>query len=178
VRKVILLGTSHTIQRGENSPEQFKQLIANEFLKHRFAGIAEEIDDRSVYLAEEFCKQNGLKYRCIEPNAQERRDLSIPSANDIVLEIQEDFGEQYPGISYWPADPSAENIPSEVWKAYSERTEASYRAREAEWLDRIVKFDVWPVLCLCGAHHFLPFSELLRSKGIQVTESHQDWMPA
>lgn len=177
VRNVILLGTSHPLQRGENSPEQFRQLIAEAFSHHGFAGIAEEIDNHSVYLAEEFCKQNGLKYRCIEPTAQERKELGIPTANEIIFNMLMDFGDEYPEINLWPRNPSAETLPDEVWKSFHEQTENSYRDREAVWLERITEFNVWPVLCICGAHHFLPFSELLRSAGIVVTELHPDWSP-
>lgn len=177
MKKVVLLGTSHSIQRGKNSPEQFVKLIEDEFSKSRFQGITEEIEKGSNYIAEEFCSQNQLKYLCMEPDEGERRDKGIPSANEIVREIMDEFDEKYPDISMWPSDPSAATLPGEVWKIYSERTESSYRAREAVWLERLVAFNVWPVLCICGANHFTPFANLMIAEGIQVTELHKDWEP-
>lgn len=177
MKNVILLGTFHSIQRGKNSPEQFRALIEDEYLRSRFAGIAEEIENDSIYIAEEFCRQNRLKYLCMEPNQQERREMGIPSANEIVFEIIDEFNEQYPGICMWPSNPGPESLPSEVWRKYAERTESSYRAREAVWLERLIAFDVWPVLCICGANHFTPFSQIMLTEGLQVTKLHMGWEP-
>lgn len=177
MKKVVLLGTSHSIQRGKSSPEQFRKLIEGEFSKSKFQGIAEEIDKGSKYIAEEFCSQNQLEYLCMEPDQSERRNKGISSANEIVFEIMDEFDEKHPGIRMWPSDPSPATLPGEVWKIFSERTESSYRAREAVWLEKLVAFNVWPVLCICGANHFAPFAILMIAEGIQVTELHQDWEP-
>lgn len=177
MKKVILLGTSHSIQRGDNSPESFRNLIEAEFGKSKFLGIAEEIDNGNTYIAERFCNEKGLKYLRLEPDQQERIALGIPSANNIVFEVIEEFDEKHPTIRIWPSDPSPETLPSEVWEAYNQRIETSYRTREAEWLKRLMTFDVWPVLCICGANHFIPFTKLMLGAGIIVRELHSDWEP-
>lgn len=177
MKKVILLGTCHSIQRGENSPELFQSLIEAEFEKSRFLGIAEEIDNGNTYFAEKFCNKKGLKYLRMEPDQQERITLGIQSAHNIVFEVIEEFDEKHPEIRMWPSDPSPETLPSEVLEAYNQRIETSYRAREAEWLQRLLTFNISPVLCICGANHFTPFTKLMRGAGIIVKELHSDWEP-
>jgi hypothetical protein len=178
MKEVILLGTSHSIQRGEKSPDQFQELIKHVYAESRFVCIAEEIENGNIYIAERFCNLNNLIYLCIEPDPQERIDLDIPSANQIAFQVIDEFDEKYPEIGMWPENPSEESLPSEVWKKYSKLTESSYRAREAEWLKRLVSFNLWPVLCICGANHFKHFSELLCANGIQVTPLSNDWEPS
>ena len=59
--KAILLGTTHSIQRGKNCPEQFRNLLEIEYRSRKIQAIAEEIDKDSVYVAETFCIENQLK---------------------------------------------------------------------------------------------------------------------
>lgn len=178
MNKVLLLGTSHPIQRGESSPEQFEKLIKGVYTETNFVGIVEEIDNGSDYIAKKFCNKNQLKYLCIEPDQQERTSLGIPSANEIVFKIIDEFDTKYPEICMWPSNPSQETLPNEVWERYYHLIESSYRARETEWLKRLTSLSLSPLLCICGASHFKPFFELLCANDIEVTMLSNDWEPS
>ena len=43
MKKIVLLGTSHSIQRGENSPNQFRDLLVQLCTRDNVKVIAEEI---------------------------------------------------------------------------------------------------------------------------------------
>jgi hypothetical protein len=49
-----------------------------------------------------------------------------------------------------------------------QRTQQTYRQREAEWFRRITDKNIWPVLVICGAEHYAPFIDLLKHSGIDV----------
>jgi len=51
----------------------------------------------------------------------------------------------------------------------------SYRKREKYWLGIIEKFNVWPVLHVCGANHSIEFEKLVKGKDINATLLHKDW---
>lgn len=131
MKEVILLGTSHSIQRGKRSPEEFGLLLSSVYKNSGFSAIAEEIDDSSTYIAEYFCTESKVEYRNVEPSPEDLRNRDIPTANDIVYGIMNEYDEQYPEIGLWPSVPSQDSLPDEVWLEYYKRSESSYRAREA-----------------------------------------------
>lgn len=178
MKRVVLLGTSHDIQRGRRVPDAFSALLQRTFEETKFASIAEEIDAESKYVAERFCNDNGLAYVCIEPTREDRIRLGIPSASQIVLQIMDEFSDEYPEISVWPSDPNEANLPAEVWGRYRELDAAQYRARESVWLEKMFDMESWPCLCIIGANHFNHYLRLLIQSGFDVVELSADWEPA
>lgn len=172
---VVLLGTAHSIQRGENDPSAFRVVLMGECKKHKVRAIAEEIDNGPDTVASMLAADLHMWHLCVDPDDKERLERGIES--DCRFDIVCKYGDQYPQIKIWPREPSAENLPAEVWEEYDRRTSESYRMREQVWLEKITIFDKWPLLFICGANHFREFSKLLEASGHHVIEPHEDWAP-
>jgi len=177
VREVTLLGTSHDIQRGDRLSRKFKILLLNSIKNGGFSCVAEEIDDARSYIAENICNEIGISHLVVEPTPTEAEKLGIENDNKITYRIQNLFWEEIEKNGGWPAEPSADSLPTNIWTQYSEELEASYRAREQEWYKRIAKVNNWPLLFICGASHYTPFKKKLESSGILVTELCMHWDP-
>jgi hypothetical protein len=175
VNTVALLGTSHSIQRGE---QLFLTLLENTFIGIRYQSIAEEIDRNAIYLAETFCIQNKLTYTCIEPSPEERVELGIASLSNITFQIMNEFEDEHPELSIWPSDANESTLPSDVWNRYSELSDIQHRAREQIWKDRLLELNLWPCLCIIGADHYTPFKQLLVRAGLRVIDIASDWEPS
>lgn len=50
-----------------------------------------------------------------------------------------------------------------------------FRKRETVWCDRLLSFDKWPVLFVCGANHVESFSSLLAERGLDVEVLESCW---
>lgn len=172
---VVLFGTEHTIQRGENAPTVFRAVLMKECEKHKVKATAEEIDSGFDTVASTLAAGLSIEYLCADPDSNERFERDIQS--DCRLDITLEYSDRYPEIAIFPKDPSKENLPAEVWQEYDNRTNESYRMREKIWLEKIVSFDKWPLLFICGADHFQEFSKLLSATGYRVIESQEHWEP-
>lgn len=172
---VVLLGTAHTIQRGENDPATFKSVLIEDCKRHKIKGIAEEINKGIDTVASKLAEELKLGHLYADPDNDERVQRGIES--DCRLDLVFKYGDRYPGIRAWPKEESKDNLPEEVWEEYNKRTSISYRLRERAWLEKIIAFDQWPLLFICGADHFREFSKLLSGSGYRVIESHKDWAP-
>jgi len=172
---VVLLGTAHTIQRGENAPTLFRAVLMKEWEKHKVKAIAEEIDNGLDTVASTLAADLSIEYLYADPDSNERFERGIQS--DCRLDIVLEYSDRYSEIAIWPKEPSKENLPAEVWNEYDKRTNESYRMREQVWLEKIVSFDKWPLLFICGAIHFQEFSKLLVATGYRLIESQEDWAP-
>jgi len=172
---VVLLGTAHTIQRGENAPTAFRAILIEECNKHKIRAIAEEIEKGVDTVASILAADLHIGHLYADPDYNERVERGIET--DCRLDIVHEYGDRYPEIRIWPREPSQDNLPAEVWIEYERRTAESYRIREQVWLEKISSHDTWPLLFICGANHFREFSKLLAASGCHVIESHQDWAP-
>ena len=150
---VFLLGTSHTIQRDQKRGD-FRQYISDLVKEHNLVAIGEEID--GVSIASEISASLQLTYKNIEPTPAERNCLGIPSLGMIEHDIHLEYDD-------------VQSNDAKLERAC--RKEKSFRAREAEWLIRIKDMNTFPLLIICGAHHFKPFGDLLRANGIVVNEA-------
>ena len=160
MKKVILIGTSHTIQRGKSLNPDFRNYV--ECLVRAYApqAIAEELEQTAASVASQIATLVGLPYFIIEPTVEERKQLGIPSINEIDNHIFMGF----------------EDITSlEARDESIKYKESAYRARENEWFRRLNKINKWPVLVICGAAHYTPFSDLLQKNGIDVIAECEDW---
>ena len=122
-------------------------------------GIAEEIDV-SDSIVSKLADGLGLEYKIIEPNEQERIALGIDSLNQIELSIFMEFDD---------ADSP------EATAECESRNKAAFRAREKEWLERIITMQGKQLLVICGANHITPFYELLKSNDVNALVECQLW---
>jgi len=170
MKTALLLGTNHPIQRGEKQKDSFKSYLVKLCFTYKVKAIAEEIDDKDRYVAEDLCDVHNIKYKIIEPTLSERLGLRIENINDVIREVMERYE-----ISEWPDKPSADSLSPEAYKEYDTRTQTIFRKRESEWLRRINKLDIWPVLIICGADHYESFYKLLVASGINVVNKENKW---
>jgi len=61
------------------------------------------------------------------------------------------------------------------FKDVDDRIQRAYRMREKLWLERLLAFNSWPLLFICGAKHVQGFRRLLEQNGIEVVIFAQDW---
>lgn len=170
MKEAVLLGTCHTIQRGNDQKDCFKAYIEYLCETHKIEAIAEEIDDKNISIANKIANEFNITHRIIEPTEEENKSLKIELEHEIFFQLM-----NLHGIDSFPEKPYYKNMPPEVYKEYNTRLENTYREREAEWLKRIEELDTWPVLIICGTIHYQPFYELLVSKGISVTKEGIKW---
>jgi len=171
MKKVILLGTEHSIQRGQNFPDLFTSILVEECEKNKVNAIAEEIIEGEETVASKFASDRQLKYLYADPNKEDRLKGGIPTRIDVEMTFK--YMDKYPEVAIW----NEETLPTEVREEFSKRTEKAHRMREKVWLENILNFDHWPLLFICGADHFDEFSKLLKTSKIQVVESHKHWIP-
>ncbi|WP_347990152.1 hypothetical protein [Methylomonas sp. AM2-LC] len=175
---VILIGTTHPIQLGESSLDLFKKVLREQCQSHRVEGVAEEIKngDATVALALAAELQPPIPHLYADPDIKERMEHGMPSnIADIILGLQNEYAARFPEIRCWPRNASSENLPQEVWNEYLKRSNDADRMREQIWLNKIISFDKWPLLFICGADHFIEFSKLLKQNGVRVVEVNKDW---
>ena len=62
MKKVILVGTSHTIQRGNSKAQEFESYIKELCSSYNVNAIAEEIDNKDNYICFDICIWLYLKF--------------------------------------------------------------------------------------------------------------------
>ena len=163
MKKAILLGTSHPIQRGKLKKDSFYSHLHELCKTYNIKAIAEEIDDECTYIAEDVSTRLNIKYQIIEPNEEERIELGIEDRAIIDYEFEFKY------------KVDIDKLPPKVHEEHDKRTQDVYRKRESEWLKRVLKLDTWPVLIICGADHYQPFFELLSKEGIETVKESSKW---
>jgi hypothetical protein len=158
LNKVILIGTSHPIQRNFQRTD-FPEYINETIRKHGVCGIAEEIDINDSVISN-ISNYLNLEYKIIEPNSQERIAIGIDSLNQIEHSIFMEFNDH-------------ESL--EATTECEARKQSAYRRREQEWLRRIRTMKKNPLLVVCGANHIFPFFDLLKSDGFNVIVECEIW---
>ena len=174
MRTLVLVGTAHKFQRPVNGPyiegiALFRDMIHDLCRQHEIAAIGEEMswyalqeENVTASVAQRVCALLGLRHQLSDPSPEERFKLGIRQDNDIRAEHLCDGWTQ-------------EQVEADV---LARGRVSSDRIREQFWLQKIQKFDVWPLLFICGTNHFTSFAKLLSSAGIDVVEVHPDWEPA
>ncbi len=172
-RKVLLIGTHHTYQYGVGSAygdgctqeeeSAFRQLVERASRKFAVRGMAEELNEDA--LSEHNVTRSVLQHQAAalalphcfcEPGREERLARGIQQGNDV---------EVTGWINGWSD--------GEVKK----RLLAEFRKRETVWCDRLLAFDKWPVLFVCGADHVATFSSLLLERRLKVEVLETCWEP-
>jgi len=177
MKKVALLGTSHDIQREERLSEKFRSMILYELTKDDFASISEEINSGKNYIVERICAEKKISHLIVEPTLDEKCSLNIETEDEINKRIQGVFYDELDDFGDWSLDHGKIKLPPDVWSERNDSLESSYRAREREWLKRLISADMWPSLFICGADHVTPFRKLLESSDIVVEVLCLHWDP-
>ena len=161
--KAILLGTSHTIQRGNEQKDSFHSYIEELCKINDVKAIAEEIDDECTSIAAEISTKLNIMYKIIEPTEDEREELGIEDRAIIDCEF------------VFKYKVNIDSLSPEAHEEYNKRIQNVYRERESEWFKRICELDTWPVLIICGSKHCQPFFELLSKEGIDTVKEQSKW---
>lgn len=167
MKQVVLLGTNHTLQRGNS---EFTSYIQRLITLHEVKSIAEEIDAPKPSSASELAVELKINHIVIEPTPEERSNLGIPNLAMVSLALMEEYE-----LPFWPPDATAEELPDGMYDEFEEVKTHAHRLREQEWWKRISNNDVWPCLVICGANHFEAFKDLLLLNNVSVVEAHSRW---
>ncbi len=157
MKKAVLIGTSHSIQRSDSSFGACIDALCNE---HNICAIAEEIENTCASIALGVAQKLDIAYKIIEPTPEEAVALGIEQ----VYRIDYEFITRYD----LKDSPNIGNLSVEAYDEYSARKLTTYRQRENEWLKRIKNLNTWPVLIICGKDHSQAFSKLLISNGVDL----------
>ncbi|MBE0434041.1 hypothetical protein IBX73_11340 [candidate division WOR-3 bacterium] len=103
---------------------------------------------------EAVARECGLPHRYCDPENDERSRLGIQQENAIRASAF------FQGIGE---------------REIQEQIHESMRARERVWLERLLEWNQWPVLFVCGAIHLSPFMELLKEMNVEAVLVAEDW---
>jgi hypothetical protein len=84
---IVILGTSHPVQKDDIDGDCLRVLIKSLIKTHGIKAMAEEIDDTCQSIAQGICQELGLGYINIEPTRQEKEVLGIDEPGHIEAEI-------------------------------------------------------------------------------------------
>ena len=158
--KIIVVGTSHTIQIADPALKPFLESLCRDF---NIRAVGEEMNEEA--LTEKNCTfsipmqiASALKipHRFCDPNRTERAKLGIRQENEIRIQA-------------WLSSSTLSD--SEL----AARVTESYAMRERYWLAQLCELNVWPVLFICGADHVSSFCELLKQQSIAAHVAAEDW---
>lgn len=170
-QKVFLIGTHHTYQYGVGSSydggctheeeSAFRHMVEGAARRFAFRGLAEELNEdglsehkvtRSVL--QQQAAALGLPHCFCEPGRDERSALGIQQGSDVEITGW---------IRGWSKDELKQHLLAE------------FNKRETVWFDRLLGFDKWPILFVCGANHVPSFSSLLQERGVEVEVLETCW---
>jgi len=100
MKKIVLVGTAHPIQRGEKTPELFNAALLEQCTYHQVNGIAEEIEKNANTVAYKLASALQLRHLYADPDWSERAERGIQS--DCRHEIIQEYADRYPSIRWWP----------------------------------------------------------------------------
>lgn len=158
--KIIVVGTSHTIQIADPELKPFLETLCREF---NVLAVAEEMNEEA--LAEKDCTASipmqiasalQMPHRFCDPNRTEREKLEIRQENQIRTQA-------------WLSNSTLSE--SEI----AARVTESHVKRERYWLEQLHSLNVWPILFICGANHVASFCKLLKQQSIAAHVAAEDW---
>lgn len=177
MNKVVLIGISHSIQRGDLHAEKYKSYIKDLCNTYHIKAIAEEIDNNDTYIASDISSKLSIEHKIIEPTEEEKKDLDILTLNEIDIIMHNKYllpetPTDEPRLQSWPNSPTEDNLPSDIFEEFDRMRQYTFRQRESEWLKRIKELNIWPVLVICGADHYQPFKDLLSENSIDIIKEN------
>jgi hypothetical protein len=165
VRRVVIVGTSHSYQIPPTSPAatEFRAFLGGICNTHLVRAIAEEMSQQALAnwhvtssLCHELAIATGVLHRYCDLDEAQRRAAGVRHEHEIKV---------VGFFSRW----GTEKIEQEI--------RASYSIRERHWMKELLDLDGWPVLFICGAEHVLAFQQLLQENGLSVEVAAHDWAP-
>ena len=134
MNRAVVLGTNHSVQRGEFQKNDFHSFLISLCQKENIKSIAEEIDGNAkLIVAKTVCNQLSINHLIIEPNPSDYQKLGITPYDRIRYEV----------MCIYDLDeaPSADNkSPVEALTEFESRIVSEHNLpREREWLNRIIK---------------------------------------
>ncbi len=168
IQKVILIGTSHSIQEGREKKDAFTAYLKSLCNLHGIQLIAEETKEPPETVGFEIANELSIGHKVIEPNLETYESLGIKEIHKIQYEILIKSGlNPYPEI---------ENLPTVLFEEYESKMRIEHmEPREKVWLGKIQSSKISPVLVTCGANHFDSFAGLLSQNKIEVIKEDKKW---
>ncbi len=164
-KKIILVGTSHTIQKDVNN-FNFRKYIRKLAIKNKVKIIAEEIEINVNTVGKKVSSRLKIKHLIIEPTLKEKIKLNIKEVGYIQWCFMFKYEMEYLNIK---------DLDNSKLNEYKREVEKTYRQREKEWFRRIKKVDKYPILIICGSCHVKPFYKLLKSKSLFANIKNKRW---
>jgi hypothetical protein len=164
MNRIVLIGTSHKYQLPDNADASaFANLIRSSIDSSDAAAIAEEMSlealaqkGASQSICSEVANERAIRHLYCDPDNETRNRLTIQGENDIRL------AGFFNNLSEGEIE---KNI------------HASHDRRELYWLSRILQFNCWPIIFICGANHVDSFSAKIRAGNLSPEVLERDWSP-
>lgn len=170
-RKVFIIGTHHTYQYGVGSTYgdgctkeeefAFRHLVESAAAKFAARALAEELNEDglsehnvTLSVLQLQAAALGLPHCFCEPGRAERAALGIQQGSEVE-------------VTGWIRGWSQDEVKTHLL--------AQFHKRETVWCDRLLAFDKWPVLFVCGADHVDTFSSLLPERGMEAEVLETCW---
>jgi hypothetical protein len=169
--QIVLFGTSHSLQCGTDkytSPQlkRFRSRIRQVCQAHKIALVAEEMSSdglahygKTITVVARLAGNLRIQHKFVDLTTAERANLGI------------DDGSLSAAAMHLGSGDSAKHLRDELV------SRLSYPVRERCWLARILAFNVWPSLFICGAHHVGNMGCLIGSIGQDAIVAERDYEP-
>jgi hypothetical protein len=164
MNRIVLIGTSHKYQLPDNAyASAFADFIRNSLDSSNATAIAEEMSLEALAqkgASQSICcgiaNERGIRHLYCDPDNETRSRLQIQGENDIRLAgFLNDLAE----------------------KIINQDVRVSHDRRECYWLSRIIDFNLWPILFICGANHVDSFAAKARTATFSIEVLERDWSP-
>jgi hypothetical protein len=162
VKRLVLLGTSHAIQRGESGrPSDLEarlEIVCRDFAVR---ALGEEMNREVLAkgntpetVGERVARRLGLAHIYCDPTEAERMSMGTTTVPKIHAQA-------------WRLDWSDEETARQL-ATHNDLV-------EGYWFGRIRELDLWPMLFMCGAEHVSSFSRRASQQGHEVVIADKDW---
>lgn len=165
--RVAIIGASHGYQVADYVPKARESAAFEAYIRrfvrvNTLAALAEEMPDDALTgcykgattVARRVAKLEGLKYLQVDLTHAERAALGIPTRGSIQFALDNDASDRTEARAIWKGI----HVP-----------------RENVWLERILKFGVYPLGLIVGAMHVRSMRDRLRSHGLEARVAVRDW---
>lgn len=170
MRKVVVIGTNHDIQRGTIHKDRFFSYIKELCKCEEIKVIAEEIDDAECVVARDVCNDLSIPHIIIDPHPDDYGSLGIKPRHVIMNSVMLSHGLKNSSFD-------ENSTPPEALNELRQRIALEHHIpRELLWRKIIENNDCWPTLVICGSAHVESFCNLLEEKGISVIQKDKNWI--
>lgn len=169
--QIVLFGTSHSLQCGTDAYtsaqiDVFRGRLREVCEGYKIALIAEEMSSdglahygKDTTVAARLAEEMRLQYRFVDLDRAERQNLHI------------DDGSLAAAAMSLGSGTNAKYLRDKLSSRLSDAV------RECCWLARILAFNVWPTLLVCGANHVGSMGCLIGGVGQEPVVAEHDYAP-